>query len=188
LPIDQVSRLPAALPFAYLLLRCDPVLQMRDQSFPRFSDLLVYSPTLDLGVSGTSFFLYANTILGPVDHLRTWPANVIGIPWVLGGALIFGVNWHFRSTHSRRLALSTVLCAYLYLLAYGLGDLHLTEILADQYAGGVPSSAPSSTPASHATGSGSEAPTPTAPTESKSSPPTTVTWPQWSRRSAQALT
>ena len=94
-----------ALPFAYLLLRCDPVLQMRDQSYPRFSDLLVYSLALDLGSFGAFYFLYTNTIIGAVDPLRTWPNNIVSTLYVLGGALVFGVYWHFRGTHSRRLAL-----------------------------------------------------------------------------------
>ena len=123
-----------ALPFAYLLLRCDPVLQMRNQSYPRFSDLLVYSLALDLGATGAYLFLYTNTFFGPVDHLRTWPNNIVGILFVLGGALVFGVYWHFRGTHSRRLALSTA--HYAFLLAYGFG--YLAELLVLQYAYDLP--------------------------------------------------
>jgi hypothetical protein len=131
--IRQVYWLPA-LPFMYLLLRCNPVLQMRDQSFPRFSDLLACSLALDIGTNGVFIFLLANTITGNAKHLRTWPYNTVGTLIVLSGALVFGIYWLFRGTHSRRLALSTTL--YTYLLAYGFGDL--AYLLALQCAYDVP--------------------------------------------------
>jgi hypothetical protein len=57
-PIQAISQVDwlAALPFAYLLLRFTPVLQMRDKSHPRFSDLLAYSLALDIGTSYGAFF------------------------------------------------------------------------------------------------------------------------------------
>jgi hypothetical protein len=128
--INQVFWLPA-LPFAYLLLRCNSVLQMRDQSCPRFSDLLAYSLALDIGSYAAYVFLHANTIVGPVKH---WPLNAVGTIFVLGGVLVFGVYWCFRGTHSRRMALSTML--YAYLLVFGFGDLAYLLVL--QYAYGDP--------------------------------------------------
>jgi hypothetical protein len=127
--IHQVLWL-AALPFAYLLLRATPVLKMHKESYPRFSDLLACSLALDLGGYGVYWFLKANTIVGPVDHLRTWPDNVVATLWILGGAIVRGVYWCFRGTCSRRLALSITL--YTYLLAFG--SCYLANNLITKYA------------------------------------------------------
>jgi hypothetical protein len=130
--INQVFWLPA-LPFAYLLLRCNPVLQMGDQSFPCFSDLLACSLALGLCSNGAMNLLLASTTVGPV---RTWPNNVVGTLYVIGSALVFGVYCYTRGTYSRRLALSTTL--YTYLLAVGFGGLANRLVL--QYAYGDPNS------------------------------------------------
>ena len=106
----------AALPFASLLLCFTPVLQMRDERYPRFSDLLAYSLALELGSWGVYHFLYAHTITGP-----TWPEDIVGIVYVVGGVLVFGIYWYFRGTHSHRMALPMTL--YAYLLLFGFGDL-----------------------------------------------------------------
>jgi hypothetical protein len=108
--INQVYWLNA-LPFAYLLLRFTPVLQMRDKIYPRFSDLLACSLALDIG----SYGAYADFVFGV---------------FVLGGTLVFGIYWHFRDNYSRRMAVSTTL--YAYLLAYGVCSLALN--LVSQYA------------------------------------------------------
>jgi hypothetical protein len=126
----------AALPFAYLLLRFTPVLQMRSNKryYPRFSDLLAWSLALDLGGAGLYAFLYAHAIIGPVEHLPTGPCDAVGILFVLGGAPIFGSYRHFRAAQSRRVALSTAL--YAYLLA--IGACFLMAHLIAQYAHDVP--------------------------------------------------
>jgi hypothetical protein len=143
----------SALPFVYLLLRCNLVLQMRDQSCPRFSDLLMGTLALNLGSFGAYCFLATNTLARPDNDegavcnrvlsimpgqelLRTGPGNVVAALFVLGGALTFGVYWYFRGTYSRRLALSTAL--YTYLLAHGFA--HLIFCLVLQYAYGYPRS------------------------------------------------
>jgi hypothetical protein len=58
--INQVAWLHA-LPFAYLLLRFTPVLQIRDRSYPRFSELLAYSLALDLGTNWCNQFRHLRT-------------------------------------------------------------------------------------------------------------------------------
>jgi hypothetical protein len=117
----------AALPFVHLLIRFE-------KRYPCFSDLLVYSFALDLGSLGVHSFLQAAN-LGPVKHLRTWPWDIIGTLYVLGGALVLGIYWYFRSTHSsRRLALSITL--YAYLLAYGITNL--ADVMVGQYVNDKP--------------------------------------------------
>jgi hypothetical protein len=113
-----------ALPFAYLLLRFTPVLQMHGKSYPRFSDLLACSLALDLGTNGANAFLFAPIAL----------FVLIGTLFVLGGTLVFGIYWYFRDTYSRRMALSTTL--YAYLLASGVCSLAFN--LVNQYALGNP--------------------------------------------------
>jgi hypothetical protein len=130
--IDQVYWLEA-LPFAYLLLRFTPVLQMRDKSYLRFSDLLAYSLALDLGSWGANAFLYGIIYAGPQGN-PTWPDYFLGTVLVLGGTLVFGIYWYFRDNHSRRMAVSTTL--YAYLLASGVCDL--ANLLVFQYALHIP--------------------------------------------------
>jgi hypothetical protein len=103
------------LPFVYLLLRFTLVLQMRDKSHPRFSDLLAYSLALDLGTEGGAYdFLALRFSDAPAIYL-------VGTLYVLGGTLVLGMYWYFRDTYSRRMALSTSL--YAYLLTYGVCGL-----------------------------------------------------------------
>jgi hypothetical protein len=124
----------SALPFAYLLLRFTPVLQMRGNEsycYPRFSDLLVWSLTLDLCSSGVFNFLATNYFGSPMwPANRMWPANLLSTVWILGGALVFGSYRYFRRAYSSRVALSNTL--YVYLLAYGACDL--VNLLVVQYA------------------------------------------------------
>jgi hypothetical protein len=134
-----------ALPFAYLLLRFTPVLQMRDESYPRFSDLLAYSLALDLGGDGAYWFLAgiicdtgsstsAETVHTGPQWDVTWPLYLLGTLYVLGGTLVFGIYWYFRDTYSRRMAVSTTL--YAYLLTFGVCSLAAN--LALQYVYGIP--------------------------------------------------
>jgi hypothetical protein len=128
LPIQAINQAwwLAALPFTYLLLRFTPILQMCDKRYPRFSDLLAYSLALDLGSNGVAgWLLYGIFIDGPHED-ATWPDYLMGTLYVLGGVLVFGIHWYFRSTHSRRLALSTTL--YAYLLTFGACGLASTLI------------------------------------------------------------
>jgi hypothetical protein len=122
------------LPFAYLLLRFTPVLQMRDKSYPRFSDLLAYSLALDLSSYSAYWLLYHGIVYdGPQGNITgypTWPLYLVGTLYVLGGALVFGIYWYVRDTYSRRMAVSTTL--YAYLLAFGV--CNLTNQLVLQYA------------------------------------------------------
>jgi hypothetical protein len=130
LPIQAIAQVfwLAALPFAYLLLRFTPVLQMRDKSYPRFSDLLAYSLALDLGTNGAFEFLYGIIYDGPQGN-PICPDYLVGTFNVLGGTLVFGIYWYFRDNYSRRMALSTTL--YAYLLVFGV--CRLTLNLVDQY-------------------------------------------------------
>ena len=88
-PVQATNQVfwPTALPFVYLLLRFTPVLQMRDKSYPRFSDLLAYSLSLDLGTSGANYFLYGIIYDGPQGNL-TWPDYLLGTLFVLGGTCL----------------------------------------------------------------------------------------------------
>ena len=119
-PVQAISLVLwlAALPFAYLLLRFTPVLQMRDTSYPRFSDLLAYSLALDLGGDGAYWFLTgiicdtgsstsAETVhTGPQVDV-TWPLYLLGTLYVLGGTLVFGIYWYCRDNY-HRVRLSTI--------------------------------------------------------------------------------
>jgi hypothetical protein len=109
----------AALPFAYLLLHRKVVLQIRSEYYPRFSDLFAYSLALVLMNHGVYFFLFANTYIGSplFPYKRIWPANLISSIYLLGGTILLGLYLYLRSHHSRRLALSITL--YAYLLANG---------------------------------------------------------------------
>jgi hypothetical protein len=126
--INQVYWL-TALPFAYLLLRFTPVLQMRDKSHPRFSDLLACSLALDLGGYGAYNFLYGITYAGPQGNIA-WPDYLFGTFYALGGTLVFGIYWYFRDNYSRRMAVSATLYAYL----LGFGVCTLAFFLVFQYA------------------------------------------------------
>jgi hypothetical protein len=86
-PVQAISQLLwlKALPFAYLLLRFTPFLQMRDKSYPRFSDLLAYSLAVDLGTGGAIYFLLGITYDGPQGNL-TWPDYLLGTLFVLGAS------------------------------------------------------------------------------------------------------
>jgi hypothetical protein len=126
--INQVYWL-AALTFIYLLLRFTPVLQMRDKSYPHFSDLLACSLALDLGSYGAYWFLYGIIYDGPQGN-PTWPDYLLGAVFVLGGTLVFGIYWYFRDTYSHGMALSATL--YVYLLANGVCSLAF--FLVTQYA------------------------------------------------------
>jgi hypothetical protein len=96
--IDHVFWLKA-LPFAYLVLRYTPVLQMRDSSYLRFSDLLAYSLALDLGSLGAYWFLYSIIYDGPEGKI-TWPDYLLGTIYVLGGTLVFGTHSRVATTKS----------------------------------------------------------------------------------------
>jgi hypothetical protein len=133
-PIQNVNQAfwLGALPFAYLLLRFRPVLQMRRENYyPRFSDLLAWSLSLDLGSLGVNFILVAHT--GPFSAL---PFDIVGALFFLGFALVFGSYQFLCNTQSRRVALSTTL--YVYILAFGA--CVLATNLVQQYAYHFPTS------------------------------------------------
>jgi hypothetical protein len=119
----------AALPFMYLLLCFRPVLQMRSDAYPRFSDLFIYSLSLDILAWGPWNYLFARI------HSSQW-FNVSGSVFLFSGLGLFMLYWRVRSKYSRRLALS--ISVYGYLLAYGFGDLSFS--LVNQYAYNNPSS------------------------------------------------
>jgi hypothetical protein len=127
-PIQLISQVwwIATLPFVYLLLRFRAVLRM-DREYPRFSDLLVYGLSLNLVCYGAYWFLQER-ISGRLGD------NYIGVFYILGGAILVGLYWHYCRNNSRRLALSITL--YTYLLEYGF--LYLAEQLVAQYAYHVP--------------------------------------------------
>jgi hypothetical protein len=103
-----------AVPFAYLFLRFKPVLQMRNDDYPRFSDLFAYSLALDPISDSVFNFLYRDAYLENVWALHgRGAANLDSFIYLLSGAFILGLYMYLRSRHSRHLALSTTLYAYL---------------------------------------------------------------------------
>jgi hypothetical protein len=129
-PIQWISQIQwvASFPFAYLLFRFRAVRQMCSKSNPRVSDLFAYSLSLDLASSGIYFFVWANFY--PSPFFFKWHYNLVGSLYFLSGVFLFLFYWHLRSKHSRRLALSNILYAYLLLI----GVCSLTDNLCKKYA------------------------------------------------------
>jgi hypothetical protein len=110
-----------ALPFLYLLLRYQSVLQMRP-NFPRFTALVAYSLSLDIVATGMYF---------PIDGLTagtkrpTLPFDLVGVYFIACGIAIFLVYEHeLRKAHtvsSPTVALSITI--YAYLLGAGTASL-----------------------------------------------------------------
>jgi hypothetical protein len=122
-PANQVHWIPT-LPFVYLLLRFQAVLQMESEhDGTRFSDLFAYSLSLDVGASGV-FLVY----LASPNSSRWF--YLPGVFQLFCGVALFQLYCQFCCKHSRRLALSFSL--YGYLLAYGFGDLGYNVV--NQYA------------------------------------------------------
>jgi hypothetical protein len=125
LPVQAIGQVYwiGALPFVYLLFRFREVMQI-SEGYSRFSDLFAYSLSFDLVSDGVWLFLVA--IVKDGSGHRPWPPAFLGAVCFFSGVALHVLYWRLRSTHSRRLALSTILFAYL--LAYGFCYLAYTMV------------------------------------------------------------
>jgi hypothetical protein len=115
----------ATMPMAYLLLRFQAVLHMRE-SYPRCTDLFAYSFALDLATTGVRDFL---RIYDPSFHGVPWGLGVEGSLYFVSGVTVLSIYRHFRSRSLRRLAFSASIYAYL----LGKGFCSLVWHMINQY-------------------------------------------------------
>jgi hypothetical protein len=122
---NQIYWLPT-LPFVYLVVYFRAVLQMRtDDSMPRFSDLFAYCLSFDFIANGLVLILDTHAKHTILTSRETWPHDLVGVSYCIGGIFLFGNYWSLRSKYSRRLALSMTLFAYLLLYGFNNGVYHL---------------------------------------------------------------
>jgi hypothetical protein len=122
----------AALPFGFMLFRFQAILSIRNKDLPRFSDLLAFSLSLDLSSIGVINFLIGHPNQEGAEHGQgqMWPRTIYSACYFLSGVLLFGMYCQLRTKHSRSLALSVTL--YAYLLEFGF--CYLLKLLVAKYA------------------------------------------------------